>query len=83
MNKILHIISKTWALQVIMIKASLYKITIGVCSYLVVRARNEKLARHLLSYQPVAAGPQGKLLVFKVLLLIDYQRKELTLREHT
>ncbi|MDW0171052.1 MAG: hypothetical protein QOK57_04455 [Nitrososphaeraceae archaeon] len=39
--------------------------------------------RHLLSYQPVAAGPQGKLLVIKVLLLIEYRSKALTLREHT
>jgi hypothetical protein len=42
----------------------------------------EKLARHLLSYQPVAAGPQGKLLVIKVLLLIKYRSKALTLGEH-
>ena len=68
MNKIIHIIARRRHLQVTMIKSSKYKITIGVCSYLVVRARNEKLARHLLSYQPVAAGPQGKLLVIKVLL---------------
>ena len=70
-------------LQVAMIKASKYKVTIGVCSYLVMRARNEKLAQHLLSYQPVAAGPQGKLLVIKVLLLIEHRSKALTLREHT
>jgi hypothetical protein len=50
--------------------------------YIVVRARNEKLARHLLSYQPVAAGPQGKLLVIRVLLLIKYRSKALTLGEH-
>ena len=54
-----------------------------MCSYLVVRARNEKLARHLLSCQPVAAGPQGKLLAIKVLLLIEYRSNALTLREHT
>ena len=54
-----------------------------MCSYLVARARNEKLARHLLSNQPVAAGPRGKLLVIKVLLLIEYRSKALTLREHT
>jgi hypothetical protein len=42
----------------------------------------EKLARHLLSYQPVAAGPQGKLLVIKVLLLIKYRSKALALDEH-
>ena len=65
-----------------MIKASKYKVTIGVCSYIVMHARNEKLAQHLLSYQPVAAGPQGKLLVIKVLLLIKHRSKELTLREH-
>ena len=54
-----------------------------MCSYLVVRARNEKLAQHLLSYQPVAAGPQGKLLVTKELLLIEHRSKALTLCEHT
>jgi hypothetical protein len=69
-------------LQVTMIKASKYRINIGMCSNLVVRARNEKLAQHLLSYQPVAAGPQGKLLVIKVLLLIEHRSKALTLREH-
>jgi hypothetical protein len=51
-------------------------------SHIVIRARNEKLARHLLSYQPVAARPQGKLLVIKVLLLIKYRSKALTLGEH-
>ena len=80
---IIHIIARHRHLQVAMIKASKYKVTIGVCSYLVMRARNEKLAQHLLSYQPVAAGPQGKLLVIKVLLLIEHQSKALTLREHT
>jgi hypothetical protein len=33
-------------------------------------------------HQPVAAGPQGKLLVIKVLLLIKYLSKALTLGEH-
>jgi hypothetical protein len=46
------------------------------------RAHKEKLARHLLFYQLVAAGPQGKLLVIKVLLLIKYRSKVLTLGEH-
>jgi hypothetical protein len=56
----------------------------GVISptYIVVRAHKEKLARHLLSYQPVAAGPQGKLLAIKVLLLIKYRSKALALGEH-
>jgi hypothetical protein len=45
---------------------------LGVCSYLVVRARNEKLARHLLSYQSVAAGRLEKLIIIKLFLLIDY-----------
>jgi hypothetical protein len=31
---------------------------------------------------PFAAGPQGKLLVIKVLLLIEYRSKALTLSEH-
>jgi hypothetical protein len=31
---------------------------------------------------PFAAGPQGKLLVIKVLLLIEYWSKALTLSEH-
>jgi hypothetical protein len=54
-----------------------------MCSvYIVIRARNEKLARHLLSYQPIVAGPQGKLLIIKVLLLIKYQSKALALSEH-
>jgi hypothetical protein len=35
--------------------------------------------RHLLSYQPVTAGPQGKLLVIKILLLIKYRSKALAL----
>ena len=56
MNKIIHIIARRRHLQVTMIKASKYKITIGVCSYLVVRARNEKLAQHLLS--PVYPDPK-------------------------
>jgi hypothetical protein len=34
------------------------------------------------SYQPVATGTQGKLLVIKVLLLIKYKSKALTLGEH-
>ena len=42
--------------------------TISGYSYLVVRAPNEKLAQHHLSYQPVAAGPQAKLLAIKVLV---------------
>jgi hypothetical protein len=33
-------------------------------------------------HQPVAAGPQGKLLVIKVLLLIKYRSKALALGEH-
>jgi hypothetical protein len=32
---------------------------------------------------PFAAGPQGKLLVIKVLLLIEHWSKALILREHT
>jgi hypothetical protein len=31
---------------------------------------------------PFAAGPQGKVLVIKVLLLIEYRNKALTLSEH-
>jgi hypothetical protein len=46
------------------------------------RAHKEKLARHLLSYQPVAARPQGKLQVIKALLLIKYRSKVLALGEH-
>ena len=68
MDKIIHIIARHSHLRVTLIKASKYKVNIGVCSYLVVRARNEKLTQHLLSYQPIAAGPQGNLLVIKVLL---------------
>jgi hypothetical protein len=65
-----------------MIKHPTNKQSWACVPYIVVRARNEKLARYLLSYQPVAAGPQGKLLVIKVLLLIKYQSKALTLGEH-
>ena len=65
-----------------MIKHPSTKQSQGYVPYIVVRAHNEKLARHLLSYQPVAAGPQGKLLVIKVLLLIKYRSKALTLGEH-
>jgi hypothetical protein len=46
------------------------------------RAHKERLAQHLFSYQPVVAGPQGKLLVIKVLLLMEYRSKALTLGEH-
>jgi hypothetical protein len=53
-----------------MIKHHSTKQSYACVSYIVVRARNEKLARHLLSYQPIAARPQGQLLVIKVLLLI-------------
>ena len=82
MDWIIHIIARRRQLQVTMIKASKYKITIGVCSYLVVRARNEKIAQHLLSYQPVCSGASRELLVIKVLLLIEHRSKALTLREH-
>ena len=81
MDKNIHIIARHRHLMVTMIKSSKYKVSIGVCSYIVVRARNEKLARHLLSYQPVVVGTQGKLLVIKVLLLIEHRSKALTLRE--
>jgi hypothetical protein len=65
-----------------MIKHPSTKQSYACVPYIVVRACNEKLARHLLSYQPVAAGPQGKLLVVKVLLLIKYRSKALALGEH-